>query len=56
MTNIKFTLEHGVDFRSGKAVVGKVHVIQKREEIVNASYAKRIQEAAEKNRIVGGDK
>ena len=46
-----FTLVHAVDFSTGKAIIGKCHIIDKREEVMTASYSERIRKLAEKNRI-----
>ena len=48
---ITFILVHAVDFSTGKAVIGKCHIIDKREEVMAASWSERIREIAEKNRI-----
>lgn len=39
-----FTLVHGVDYSTGKARVGKAHVVEKREEVLAKSWEKRIKQ------------
>ena len=45
-----FTVVHAVDTSTGVAVIGKAHVIEKREELIAASYSRRITAAAERKR------
>lgn len=45
-----FTVEHAVDFSSGTARIGKVHVIRKYEEMADAMDAERCKKAAAKTR------
>lgn len=41
----KFTLVHAVDYSTGKARVGKAHVVEKREEVLAKSWGERITKA-----------
>lgn len=38
----KFTVEHAVDFSSGKAVIGKFHVITARERLIEENKAEMV--------------
>lgn len=41
-----FAIEHAVDFSTGVAKIGKVHVISKRDYIMSESLQKRIEKAS----------
>lgn len=48
-----FTLVHAVDFSTGKAIIGKCHIKDKREEVMAASWSERIKKAnTEKRREI----
>ena len=46
-----FTVQHAVDFSSGTAKIGKCHILEKREDVMAASLAERIEKCTQKNRI-----
>lgn len=48
-----FTVQHAVDFSSGTAKIGKCHILEKREDVMAASYAERIEKMHRKKQNKG---
>lgn len=48
---LTYTLVHAVAYKDGKAIIGNCHIIDKREEVMAASWPERIKKLADRNRI-----